>query len=578
MKKISILAKLLIFSISMTVVTFLLIYGVFFMAFNQYNDYVLNQADRLFMERYRKELRSTTENAATLLRTIYSMNNLNENEKIRLSRKLIRNMKFGSDGYFFVYESGTGKNLIHGATKNLEGKNLWDLQGPDKKYIIRDLDRTANEQKIFHSYFWSKPGIKGEYPKLGTAMLVPGSNMWVGTGAYIDNIEIEKNELHEDLNSIIFNTNIKIVASFMVIAVFAIIIIILMARSLVNPIKNMIVSSQEITNGNYDVTIIAKTHDEIGQLAETFNNMALKLKDYTENLEMKVEDRTHELQEAMELLNKSNGILEGLSQKLSKYLSPQIRESIFSGKQDVVIEARRKKLTVFFSDIRNFTATTDRLETEELTDLLNNYLEEMSQIALKHGATIDKFIGDAIMLFFGDPESRGEKEDAVACVSMALEMRERIHELQKIWLDRGVSEPFHIRMGINTGYCTVGNFGSNERMDYTIIGSQVNLASRLESSAEPDQILISHETYSQIKESIYCMKKEEIKVKGIHYDVQTYQVIDFMDKIDRSQTHIEEHVEGFSISADLSLISQSEKTIILNKLKDAFNKVKGIKG
>ncbi len=350
-----------------------------------------------------------------------------------------------------------------------------------------------------------------------------------------------------------------------------------MARSLVGPIKNMIVSSQEITNGNYDVTIISKTHDEIGQLAEAFNRMTVKLKDYTENLEKKVDDRTHELQNAMELLNKSNEILEGLSQKLSKYLSPQIRESIFTGKQDVVIEARRKKLTVFFSDIRNFTATTDRLETEELTALLNNYLEEMSQIALKHGATIDKFIGDAIMLFFGDPESRGEKEDAVACVSMALEMRERIRELQKIWLDRGVSEPFHIRMGINTGYCTVGNFGSNERMDYTIIGSQVNLASRLESSAEPDQILISHETYSYIKDSIYCKKMEEIKVKGIHYDVQTYQVVDFMERIDRSQTHIEEHVEGFSISADLSLISPGEKREILNKLKDAFNKVKDIK-
>ncbi len=577
MKKFSILAKLLTFSIFMTIITFALIYGVFSMTFGKYNDYVLKKSDELFMERYKKELRSTTENAVTLLKTIYDMKNLKESEKIALARKLVGNMKFGSDGYFFVYESGTGKNLIHGATKKLEGQNLWDLQGSDKKYIIRNLDRVAHEQRIFHKYFWSKPGAEGQYPKLGTAMMVPGSNMWVGTGAYIDNIENEKEALHEDLQSIIFNTNIKIIISFAVIGIIAFLIIVIMARSLVGPIKNMIVSSQEITNGNYDVTIISKTHDEIGQLAEAFNRMTVKLKDYTENLEKKVDDRTHELQNAMELLNKSNEILEGLSQKLSKYLSPQIRESIFTGKQDVVIEARRKKLTVFFSDIRNFTATTDRLETEELTALLNNYLEEMSQIALKHGATIDKFIGDAIMLFFGDPESRGEKEDAVACVSMALEMRERIRELQKIWLDRGVSEPFHIRMGINTGYCTVGNFGSNERMDYTIIGSQVNLASRLESSAEPDQILISHETYSYIKDSIYCKKMEEIKVKGIHYDVQTYQVVDFMERIDRSQTHIEEHVEGFSISADLSLISPGEKREILNKLKDAFNKVKDIK-
>ncbi len=577
MQKYSILAKLLTFSVSMTLVTFALIYGVFSMTFGQYNDYVLKKSDELFMERYRKELRSTTENAVTLLKTIYGMKNLSEKEKIDLSRKLVGNMKFGEDGYFFVYETGTGKNLIHGATKKLEGNKLWDLKGPDDQYIIRDLDRVAEQQKVFHRYHWSKPGVKGLYPKLGTAMIVPGSNMWVGTGAYIDNIEIEESELHRDLESIIYNTNIKIIISFALIGIVAIIVIVIVAKNLVNPIKSMIISSQEITNGNYDVTIITKNHDEIGQLAETFNRMVLKLKDYTENLEKKVEDRTHELTNAMELLNESNGILQGLSQKLSKYLSPQIRESIFSGKQDVVIEARRKKLTVFFSDIRNFTATTDRLETEDLTDLLNNYLEEMAQIALRYGATIDKFIGDAIMLFFGDPESRGEKEDAVACVSMALEMRKRIRELQKIWLDKGVSEPFHIRMGINTGYCTVGNFGSTERMDYTIIGSQVNLASRLESSAEPDQILISHETYSHIKDTIFCEKKEKISVKGIHYDVQTYQVIDYIERVDRSQSHIEEHVEGFSISADLSLISSSEKKAILEKLKDAFNKVKDIK-
>ena len=130
-----------------------------------------------------------------------------------------------------------------------------------------------------------------------------------------------------------------------------------------------------------------------------------------------------------------------------------------------------------------------------MTDLLNNYLDEMSHIALRHGATIDKFIGDAVVAFFGDPELKGAKEDALACVAMALEMRSRIEELRKDWSSRGVAEPFHIRMGINTGFCTVGNFGSLDRMDYTIIGSQVNLTSRLELAADVDQILISYETY-----------------------------------------------------------------------------------
>ena len=100
-------------------------------------------------------------------------------------------------------------------------------------------------------------------------------------------------------------------------------------------------------------------------------------------------------------------MLESLASKLSKYLSPQIYKSIFSGEKNVEVASQRKKLTIFFSDIAGFTETTDILESEELTILLNQYLREMSSIALEHGATIDKFIGDAIMLFFGDPETRG---------------------------------------------------------------------------------------------------------------------------------------------------------------------------
>lgn len=137
-------------------------------------------------------------------------------------------------------------------------------------------------------------------------------------------------------------------------------------------------------------------------LAKTFNSMIVTLRDFTENLEKKVDERTSELQETMNKLNDMNSILESLSGNLSKYLSPQIRDMILTGKQDVKIASTRKKLTVFFSDIKNFTQTTERMETESLTELLNSYLNEMSQIAIKYGATIDKFIGDAILVFFGD--------------------------------------------------------------------------------------------------------------------------------------------------------------------------------
>ena len=263
--------------------------------------------------------------------------------------------------------------------------------------------------------------------------------------------------------------------------------------------------------------------------------------------------------------------IEELTNKLSKYLSPQVYQSIFSGKQNVKIEAYRKKLTVFFSDIKGFTEITDRLEPEVLSSLLNSYLNEMSKIALKFGGTIDKFIGDAILIFFGDPESKGDKEDAKACVLMALEMRERMKYLRKLWEDQGISNPLDIRIGINTGYCNVGNFGSEDRLDYTIIGGEVNLASRLESSAEIGQILISHETYALIKKDIICEKKDEINVKGIAHKIQTYQVIVSNKSLMRKNMFLSENYDGFNLELDLNI---SKKNQVVASLEKVLKKLK----
>ena len=128
--------------------------------------------------------------------------------------------------------------------------------------------------------------------------------------------------------------------------------------------------------------------------------------------EEEVREAKRKAELANELVSEQKRALEVLSTKLSKYLSPQVYSSIFTGQRSVEIASNRKKLTVFFSDIADFTATTDDLESEELTGLLNHYLTEMSKIALEHGATIDKYIGDAILAFFGDPETKGVKEDA----------------------------------------------------------------------------------------------------------------------------------------------------------------------
>ena len=201
-------------------------------------------------------------------------------------------------------------------------------------------------------------------------------------------------------------------------------------------------------------------------------------------------------------LTQANDFLAAISMKLAKYLSPQIYKSIFSGQKDVSITTERKKLTIFFSDIENFTGTTERLQPEDLTALLNEYLTEMSAIALAHGATVDKFIGDAILGFFGDPDTKGTEEDARACVRMAVAMQHRLSQLNSEWRQRGIEQPFRARIGINTGYCNVGNFGSDDRMDYTIIGAEANLAARLQTIADPGGIVLSYETYALVRDLV----------------------------------------------------------------------------
>jgi class 3 adenylate cyclase len=270
-------------------------------------------------------------------------------------------------------------------------------------------------------------------------------------------------------------------------------------------------------------------------------------------------DITEVKQREEELARKSNA-LEQLSNQLAKYLAPQVYESIFSGRQEVKLNSRRRKLTVFFSDIVGFTATADRLESEELTELLNRYLTEMSQIALAHGATIDKYVGDAIVIFFGDPETRGDKEDALACVRMAIAMRRRMWDLQDGWRDSGIENPLQIRMGIHTGFCTVGNFGSESRMDYTIVGGAVNVASRIQGHAPPGEILISFETFAHVKDQILCEERGPVEVKGLTYPIATYQVMDTFENLKRERHHFREEHPALTVDIKLDEMTQEERS------------------
>jgi adenylate cyclase len=255
-------------------------------------------------------------------------------------------------------------------------------------------------------------------------------------------------------------------------------------------------------------------------------------------------------------LTEANDFLASISMKIAKYLSPQIYKSIFSGQRDVAIVTERKKLTIFFSDIKDFTATTERLQPEDLTALLNEYLTAMSTVAMEYGATVDKFIGDAVLAFFGDPETKGVSEDARQCLLMAVAMQRRITQLNVEWRKRGVENPFRVRMGINTGFCNVGNFGSDDRMDYTIIGAEANLAARLQSICEPGGIVLSYETYALVRDIVRATPQEPITMKGIRRQIVPYVVEGLVEEMQQRASVISEHGTGIDFFLDLELLDK----------------------
>lgn len=283
--------------------------------------------------------------------------------------------------------------------------------------------------------------------------------------------------------------------------------------------------------------------------------------------------RTHQMHQRVMQMAEEQKELKMRAYKLSRYLPPTVWQAINRG-DDKHLQAERKRVTVFFSDIKDFSQLSEEIEAEALTDLLNRYLSEMSRIVHHYGGTIDKFMGDGMMILFGDSASRGVKDDATRCVAMGIAMKKRIKALEIEWYNQGIKRPIQVRMGINTGYCTVGTFGTANHLDYTVLGTQVNLASRLESAANPDEILISHETWSLVKDTIMCRDKGEIQVKGFTQPIKVYQVADLRKDLGKNQSYFEDRADGFSMYLDLEKIRNYDKERVLESLERAAEQLK----
>lgn len=228
--------------------------------------------------------------------------------------------------------------------------------------------------------------------------------------------------------------------------------------------------------------------------------------------------REAELLAVGETLGKANGII-------SRYVAVQLADEVRNGNYAALERHERRKLTLFFSDIKNFSTIADAIEPEDLSLLLNDYLSEMTLIAQRYGATIDKFVGDAIMIFFGAPHCSTDRDQALRAVRMGIEMQHSMQVLRAKWMVQGITHPFHIRIGINTGQASVGAFGSQQRLEYTAIGRQVNLAARIQAHCLPDHVLISHSTWSLVHDQISCVSQGEADFQGSHEPVQIFEVV-----------------------------------------------------
>jgi class 3 adenylate cyclase/HAMP domain-containing protein len=283
--------------------------------------------------------------------------------------------------------------------------------------------------------------------------------------------------------------------------------------SLIRPVRRVDDALERIAGGDFDARVTVPNRDEFGNLAANVNVTAERLSAVYHDLE----SLNANLQETVDAKVSE---LERMS-RLKRYLSPQLAESIIEHVGDLDLGSRRKYLTTFFSDVRGFTEASERMEPDELIAQVNEYLSEMTDIVFRHEGTLDKYVGDALMVFFGDPV--WQDDHAVRAVTMAFEMRERMLAMREDWTRR-YRESFQIGIGIATGWVTVGDIGSSARSDYTVLGNEVNLASRLSDRATAGQILVTEATLEAVSDLVEATPVEQVELKGVSRDVRVYEV------------------------------------------------------
>jgi adenylate cyclase len=296
-----------------------------------------------------------------------------------------------------------------------------------------------------------------------------------------------------------------------------------MGRRITQPIDKLVDASRAIGNGEYTFRFKERRKDELGLLMQAFNEMA-------------------------------EGMLEKSQVKsaLSRYVSPGVAKQILSNLDNVALSGKRIEGSVLFADISGFTRISEKTQAEELVGMLNRYFSLITCACALNLGIVDKYMGDGVMLVFGAPED--DSDHAFHAVSCALLIQKlTAHENRQREAD-GLF-PVQFRIGINTGSMLAGNMGSRERMEYTVVGDTVNLASRLCGITNSGEIVISREMYARddISGRVLAGEYQSIRLRGISQPVSTYRVesltADYQEIVDTQFEEIlrNEKAEGSNV-------------------------------
>ena len=214
--------------------------------------------------------------------------------------------------------------------------------------------------------------------------------------------------------------------------------------------------------------------------------------------------------------------------ELKRFLPHQVAEGLMAGQLSASEGFERRKLTMLFADMVGFTDLSDTLEPEELSEVLNEYLREMTAVAVAHRGTLDNYIGDGLMVIFGAPIADDESVQAWAAVRAAFAMKARAEELTAAIRGRGIPADLRVRVGVNTGHCTVGVFGSDILRAYKAVGFAVNVAARLQAEAEPGTVLAGFRTYALVKDRVRAEQRAPLMIKGAARPVEAWEILDLL--------------------------------------------------